>query len=267
MKRRRPLIIFGAVVALLLATFLLVPLVVVVVSAFSPSAALGVSSEQWAAGAGAGRAFRYVLATYGAHLRTSALLALLSASAALALGLPAGLSLGVAPRTRTAGALEILLTLPLAMPGLTVALALLTAYGAYAGDLGLLVLGHVLYTLPFTVRTVAAAARMSAIASALEAARTLGATRVQRARYLLLPSLRRAAQTSLLLALAVSFGEFNVTFLLATPAHGTFPTALYLTYTTNSFPVAAAATTIFLAGLVPLLAGALWLGGEPQQGA
>jgi ABC-type spermidine/putrescine transport system permease subunit II len=79
--------------------------------------------------------------------------------------------------------------------------------------------------------------------------------------------LRRAVQTSLILALAVSFGEFNVTFLLATPSYGTFPTALYLTYTTNSFPVAAAATTIFLAGLAPLLVGALVLGRAPEQGA
>ena len=55
------------------------------------------------------------------------------------------------------------------------------------------------------------------------------------------------------MAFTISWGEFNVSFLLATPTTQTFPAALYLTYTTNSFPVAAAATTIFLAAAVPAL--------------
>jgi putative spermidine/putrescine transport system permease protein len=267
MKRARPLIISGGVVALLLAAFLLVPLAIVVAAAFAPSQALGVSSEQWVAGAGAGRAFRYVLDTYGAHLRRSGALAVAAGLLALALGVPAGLSLGLAPRTRRALALEVVLTLPLAVPGLAAALAILTAYGSRAGDFSLLLVGHVLYTLPYAVRTVAAAVRVAVLGPALDAARTLGAGRAQRARYVLWPSMRRAIATAFLMALAVSFGEFNVTFLLATPASGTFPTALYLTYTTNSFPVAAAATAILLAGLLPLLAAALFLGGKAEQGA
>jgi putative spermidine/putrescine transport system permease protein len=266
MRRPRALIVGGGTVALALAVFLLAPLAIVVASAFAPAPSLGVSSEQWVAGAGAGRAFRYVLETYGAHLKHSVVVALLAALVALGLGFPAGVSLGLAPRSRAAHALEILLTLPLAVPGLAAALALLTVFGS-VDALALLVLGHVLYTLPYVVRVVAAAARVMALGPALDAARTLGAGRLQRARYVIWPALRRAVQTSLVLALAVSFGEFNVTFLLATPSHGTFPTALYLTYTTNSFPVAAAATTIFLVGLSPLLIGALLLGRAPEQGA
>ena len=77
--------------------------------------------------------------------------------------------------------------------------------------------------------------------------------------------------SGLVMALVLSLGEFNVTFLLATPARGTFPTALYLTYTNNSFPVAAAATAIFLGTLLPLvlLASRLGRGGSerPAQGA
>jgi putative spermidine/putrescine transport system permease protein len=265
MMQRRRLIIGGAV-AIALAIFLLAPLVIVVVSAFAPSPSLGISSEQWVAGAGAGRAFRYVLETYGAHLEHSVLVALLAALVALGLGFPAGVSLGVAPRSHAAHALEILLTLPLAVPGLAVALALLTTFGS-VDALALLVLGHVLYTLPYVVRVVTAAARVTALGPALAAARTLGAGRLQRARYVVWPALRRAVQSSLLLALTVSFGELNVTFLLATPSYGTFPTALYLTYTTNSFPVAAAATTLFFAGLSPLLIGALVLGRAAEQSA
>jgi len=75
---------------------------------------------------------------------------------------------------------------------------------------------------------------------------------------LLLPSLILSA----LLVFAVSWGEFNVSFLLATPLIQTFPAGLYATYTTNSFPVAAAATVVFLAPVVPALIAIQALGGE-----
>jgi putative spermidine/putrescine transport system permease protein len=255
--------------------FLWGPLLLVAAAAFAPSEALGISSEQWATGAGAGRAFGLVLDTYGAHLGHSVEVALTTACLALALGVPAGVSLGLAGRSlspleRQLGrGIEILITLPLGLPGLVVAMGLLVTYPGCGGDLGLLVAGHVLYTLPYAVRSVAVAARATALGELLDAARTLGAGRWALARHVLWPALRRAVITSTLMALAISWGEFNVTFLLATPARGTFPTALYLAYTTNSFPVAAAATGILLAGLGPLFGLAFLLGGapRPEQGA
>lgn len=266
-RRRRPLIIAGGAWALLLAALLLLPLVLVVAAAFAPSAALGISSEQWIAGAGAGRAFRYVWSTYGAHLATSVEVAFAAGALAIGLGAPAGAALATSERPRTARALETLLTLPLGVPGLAAALALLTAFPGRGGAVGLVVVGHVLYTLPYAVRTVGETARASRLLPMLAAARTLGAGRGQRVRYVWWPALRRAVGSATLVALAVSWGEFNVTFLLATPARGTFPTALYLTYTTNSFPVAAAATALMLAGLLPLVVVALALGHRPEQGA
>ena len=117
------------------------------------------------------------------------------------------------------------------------------------------------------VRQVVVFGNVQISTQALEAARTLGADRRRRLRFVLWPALRRSIGTAALLALAVSWGEFNVTFLLATPSRGTFPTALYLTFTTNSFPVAAAAMVLLLAGLVPLVVFALLLGKSPEQGA
>jgi putative spermidine/putrescine transport system permease protein len=266
-RRRRPLIWLGGGVAVVLLFALIAPLAVVVAAAFFPSGALGISSEEWVAGAGSARAFRYVLDTYGTHLANSAEVALLAGGLAIALGAPAGVALARAEGRRSARLLELLLTLPLAVPGLAVAMALLSAYPGRGGELGLLVAGHVLYTLPYAVRTIGEAARASRLGPALEAARTLGADRRRRLRFVLWPALRRSIGTAALLALAVSWGEFNVTFLLATPSRGTFPTALYLTFTTNSFPVAAAAMVLLLAGLVPLVVFALLLGKSPEQGA
>jgi putative spermidine/putrescine transport system permease protein len=257
----------GRWLGLALAALLTAPLAVVVAAAFAPSPSLGISSEQWVAGAGAGRAFRYVLETWGGHLATSAAIALGAGALALGLGVPAGVALGLGQRRRASSAIEAFLTLPLAVPGLAVAIALLSAFGRLHLDLTLLVVGHVLYTLPYATRAVGEAARVHGLGPLCEAARTLGADRAACVRRVLWPSLRRAVASAALMALAVSFGEFNVSFLLASPAHGTFPAALYLTYTTNSFPVAAAATVLFLAGLVPLVALALRLGQRPQQGA
>lgn len=266
-RARRPLIVTGAIVAVALAIVLVAPIAIVVLAAFAPSPALGISSEQWVAGAGAGRAFRYVLDVYGGHLVTSLEVALGAGGLSVVVGAPAGVALAMAGEQRAARALETLLTLPLAVPGLAAAMALLAAYPGRGGDLGLLVVGHVLYTLPYAVRTVGETARALQLGQTLAAARTLGATRAQRLGWVLWPALRRSIGSAALIALAISWGEFNVTFLLATPSRGTFPTALYLTYTTNSFPVAAAATALLLAGLLPLVLVALWVGARPEQGA
>lgn len=273
-RRTRWLVGAGGLLAALLAAALLLPLGLVVDSAFEPSDALGISTEQWIAGAGAGRAFRTVLETYPTHLWTSGEVALIVGALALALGVPAGVATGVAETRgaaarRIASAIEVLVSIPLGIPGLAVAMALLVTWRGRGGPLGLVIAGHVLYTLPFTMRTVSESARATQIDRLLLAARTLGASRVQRTLRVAWPALRRSVMVAALMALTISWGEFNATFLLATPDHGTFPTALYLTYTTNSFPVAAAATAIFLAGLVPLIGLALLIGEErmPEVGA
>ena len=51
-RRRRPLIWLGGGVAVVLLFALIAPLAVVVAAAFFPSGALGISSEEWVAGAG-----------------------------------------------------------------------------------------------------------------------------------------------------------------------------------------------------------------------
>jgi len=94
------------------------------------------------------------------------------------------------------------------------------------------------------------------------AARSLGAGPFETTARVTLPLLLPSLILSALLVFAVSWGEFNVSFLLATPLLQTFPAALYLTYTTNSFPVAAAATLVFLAPVVPALIAIQALGGE-----
>jgi putative spermidine/putrescine transport system permease protein len=80
-----------------------------------------------------------------------------------------------------------------------------------------------------------------------------------------LPNLRHAMISGALMVFAVSWGEFNVSFLLNTPVHQTYPAALYATYTSNSFQVGSAATVIFLLVSVPALFAIQWLGGKSSS--
>ena len=74
-----------------------------------------------------------------------------------------------------------------------------------------------------------------------------------------------------LLVFAVSWGEFNVSFLLNRGRPQTFPAVLYDTYTNQSIQISSAATTIFLAIVIPAVIAIQWFGGrdsvEVEQGA
>jgi putative spermidine/putrescine transport system permease protein len=63
-------------------------------------------------------------------------------------------------RSRWMRLFEELITLPVAVPGLATALALILAYGQMRGfrqSFGFILVGHLVFTLPFMVRTVASA--------------------------------------------------------------------------------------------------------------
>ena len=150
--------------------------------------------------------------------------------------------------------------MPLAVPGVALAFALIQSAPGFP-RFWLLVAGHLAYTVPLVVKSVGNA--VETFDPRLEAAaRSLGAGGWETARRVTLPLLLPALILSALLVFAVSWGEFNVSFLLATPLLQTFPAGLYATYTTNSFPVAAAATLVFLAPVVPALIAIQALGGE-----
>ncbi|HEY6929542.1 MAG TPA: ABC transporter permease subunit, partial [Thermoanaerobaculia bacterium] len=168
------------------------------------------------------------------------------------IGAPAayGLAKGSGPASRL---LRSSLDAPLAVPGLAVAIALIQTYPA-ARRLGwTLAAGHLLYALPFFVRATGNALMSVPLGELEEAAAATGAGKWEAFRRVVLPLARPGMAAGALMAFTISWGEFNVSFLLATPTTQTFPSALYLTYTTNSFPVAAAATAIFLAAAIPAL--------------
>ncbi len=263
----------------LLAVILLVvisPVIVVVLGSFLNTSFLGLSSEQWVGDGTDANAlitfqwFSYVLKLYQPQLLFSFQLAVLSVVVCILIGVPAGylIARGSFPGRRW---LEELLLLPLALPGIAISIALIQAYAVIRGRWYFVLFGHLIYTLPFMARCVAGTLRSFDCAALERAAQSLGAGPWQRFFFVVLPSLRHAITLGALLVFAVSFGEFNVSFLLMTPLTATFPSALYATYTFNSFQVSSAATVVFLAVILPVLALIQWLGGDElskvEQGA
>lgn len=257
-------------VTLTLLIIVLAPFAVVVLGAFLNTSLLGLSTEQWARGGDSLitlKWFRYVFELYGSSLFFSVKLAVLSVAICLLIGVPGGY---VIARNRL-HFVETLALLPLSLPGIALSIGLIQAFAIVRGAWWLILAGHLLYTLPFMVRLVTNELRSFDLARLEACAQTLGANFPQRLRRVVLPNLRHAMIVGSLLVFAISWGEFNVSYLLNTPLHQTYPAALYATYTSNSFPVAGAATTIFLALIIPLLLAMQWIGGEAsanvEQGA
>lgn len=251
---RRAGIAATAVLALVLVT----PIAITATGAFSHAEWYGQRSE----GAGVettGALFRYVLDLWSRALLRSVQVVVSVVPLALLLGAPAAWAFRRRPFPGSR-LLESAALVPLSVPGVALAFSLIQTAGG-APRFALLVAGHLAYTLPLVVKTVTNA--VETLDPCLDrVARSLGAGPWETARRVTLPLLGPALVLSSLLVFAVSWGELNVSFLLATPLLQTFPSALYLTYTTNSFPVAAAATLVFLAPVVPALIAIQLLGGE-----
>jgi putative spermidine/putrescine transport system permease protein len=158
--------------------------------------------------------------------------------------------------------LEEMILIPLSLPGISIAVALIGTYGIIRNSWVIILLGHLLYTLPFMLQSVTNTLRSYNYFDLERAAASLGASWLQCARYILLPNLRHALVIGSLLVFTISLGEFNASFLLTTPENLTLPAALYDSYTNDSFQVSSAATSIFMMVVIPVLLGIQFIGGK-----
>lgn len=243
---------FGAAVAL---TFLLVPMIVIVLAAltggsyltFPPEglslrwvlAFLGLGPGSYVASTGEAGATTVFIRAFG----YSFLLATLSTLCALLLGTMTAL---VLTRYDFPGRsfLQAFFLSPIMLPGIVIGLALFVYYrvlfiGLSRSLLGLLI-GHVIVTTPFVVRTVSASLYNFDL-SLEEAARNLGASPLQTFRRITLPLISPGMMAGSIFAFIVSFGQFDVTIFLATPENQTLPLAIFDHLRFHSDPTAAAA--------------------------
>ena len=253
------------VVTLAVCLFTLAPMLL------SVSAGLMSNYAQGVAGGWTTRWLQEVWSLYAGTAVRSVLVALACVLAAIVLGVPCAYALARS-RSRLARWFEELLTLPVAVPGLATALALILVYGQWRGfrqSLMFILVGHLVFTLPFMVRTVSAAFARAELLALEEAARSLGASFWQRFIGVLVPAVTPSIVAGCLMVFTLSVGEFNLTWMLHTPLTRTLPVGLADSYASMRIEIGSAYTLVFLCLIVPVLwamqAMAHWI--ESRQGS
>ncbi len=233
----------------LVCAFLIVPVVLSVTAGLTVNFFQGVKS---------GLTLRWIGEVWSLYRDTiylSLLVAVACLGATLLLGVPAAYVLAKR-RSRWTRLVEELLVLPVAMPGLATALALILLYGGFREfrtSWVFILVGHVLFTLPFMVRSVLAVLSSIDLKTLEEGAASLGASFVQRFFGVVLPNCRSGILAGALMVVTLSIGEFNITWMLHTPLTKTLPVGLADSYASMRLEIGSAYTIVFFFMIVPLL--------------
>ncbi len=240
--------------------FLLVPVVLSILAGVTENFFIGIKS---------GFTLRWVVEVWTLYHKTIFLsigIALATLFVTLLIGVPAAYVLA-RRQSRLTRAIEELLVLPVAVPGLATALALILLYGQFSGfriSWTFILVGHVLFTLPFMVRSVLAVMGAIDLKTLEDAAASLGATFTQRFFHVILPNCRQGILAGALMVVTLSMGEFNITWMLHTPLTMTLPVGLADSYASMRLEIGSAYTIVFFIMIIPLLIAMQWMS-EPAK--
>jgi putative spermidine/putrescine transport system permease protein len=247
---RDRLIFFGQLMfTLLVAAFLVVPAILSISAGVTVNYFRGISSGvtlQWV--------FQ-VWDLYAGTILLSFVIALATLAVTLVAGVPSAYALHVRGG-RLSRVIEEIITLPLAIPGLAIALALLLTYQGFSDfrrSWLFILTGHVIFTMPFMVRSVMAVFATVDIKTLDEGAASLGASPWRRFRDVIVPNALPGILAGSLMVVTLSLGEFNLTWMLHTPLTKTLPIGLADAYASMRLEVASAYTLIFFVMIIPLL--------------
>ena len=249
MSRNGPLaLIFHA----LFIAFVLAPIVIVCVVAFTPEGYLSLPTN--------GPSLRWfrAIADYPEFVRAfrdSLWLAAISSTVSVLLAIPAALSIA---RYRFAGREAVLAFFmsPLMIPHVVLGIAFLRFFnivglgGTFLG----LILSHIVIVMPFAVRLVLAAS--TGMDRAVEhAAVSLGASPFTTFRRVTLPLILPGVVSGWVLAFITSFDEVTMTVFIASPSTITLPVRMFLYIQDNIDPLvtSVSAALIFLTAIVMIV--------------
>jgi putative spermidine/putrescine transport system permease protein len=241
-------------VTLAVALFLIIPVLFSALAGITVNVMFGVSS---------GLTTRWLAEVYELY-RDSVVRSIVIALACVAVTLLLGVPMAYALATRRlvgARLIEELLMLPVAVPGLATGLALILAYGSargYRSSSLFILTGHVLFTLPFMMRSVLAVMLAAHLPLLEEAAASLGASPLRRFASVVLPNAARGMLAGALMVFCLSIGEFNITWMLHTPSTQTLPVGLADAYSSMRLEIGSAYTIVFLVMIIPILWAMQW---------
>lgn len=230
--------------------FLMIPVVQMCVTAFMKNAFRGFKAgftTEW---------IEKVLELYGDTIVRSLGIAVAALVLCVVIGVPAAWILVREQRKRWAALVEEALILPLSVPGLAIGLGILLIWGGITSlrQSNLFILcGHVMFCLPFMVRSVMAVLRVEPIDAYEEASATLGASPWTTFLKVVVPVAMPGILAGALMVMTVSLGEFNISWMLQTPDTKTLPVGMADSYASMRLEVGSAYTFLFLVILVPIL--------------
>ena len=230
--------------------FLMIPVVQMCFTAFMKNAFRGFKAgftTEW---------IEKVLELYGDTIVRSLGIAVAALVLCVVIGVPAAWILVREQRKRWAALMEEALILPLSVPGLAIGLGILLIWGGITSlrQSNLFILcGHVMFCLPFMVRSVMAVLRVEPINAYEEASATLGASPWTTFLKVVVPVAMPGILAGALMVMTVSLGEFNISWMLQTPDTKTLPVGMADSYASMRLEVGSAYTFLFLVILVPIL--------------
>jgi ABC-type spermidine/putrescine transport system permease subunit II len=157
--------------------------------------------------------------------------------------------------------LETLFLSPLIYPWILVGFAILLVIGRLRTDLGVtielsfwtLLVGHVIITLPFAIRTTTASLQNFDYALE-EAGQDLGATELETYLYVTLPLIKPGVISGVVFAFVLSFNQYIVSLFLAGPRTQTLPLRLFNLFFNTSPQQIAAIGTVLMVGTLAFVA-------------
>ena len=238
------------IVLIAIYVFLLAPVVIVCIIAFSSDASFGFPPPGWSL-----RWFRAFFSNQ--EFIASLILSLKLASAASLISIMIGLAAAIGlkeSQLKGVRAIEILFMSPLFIPRLLIGVLLFLLFlqfGLLGSFFGLL-LAHVFIIMPYVIRTIAA--NLQGIDPAIgEAARTMGASRMRCFFEVTIPLIKTGLIGALLFAFSVSFTDFYLALFLTSQDTMTLPMQMFYYLEWQQDPVVAAASTIQI-GLILAIA-------------
>jgi putative spermidine/putrescine transport system permease protein len=188
-------------------------------------------------------------------------IAVMATAIGLSVGVPAAVCL-VRGRFPGREGVNNLLLLPLIVPGIVLGTALYVFHveaeiatgWPIIGSLGGLIAGHVLLTIPWTVRLVTASL-VGMNRSVEEAAQSLGANRLTTFRRITLPAILPGIVAATLFGFIASFGNLEMSLFLVGPGRTTLPIAIlqYLEWKIDPTIAAVSVLQILFIGAVMLV--------------
>lgn len=235
--------------------YLLLPIVLLIVGSFGGSwtntlLPTGITGR-WYADLWTDSSFRKAFST-------SLVVALAACVINTVLAVPLAYSMYHGAGRRGSFAAKLVSAMPVAVPTITLGFGYILVFNTDAlpwlGSLPLLVMVHAAHTLPYLTHTLLSDLRHLGLGRMEQAAATLGASPWQTFTGIVVPNLRQSLLSGLVMVAAISVGEFNLSNLVTSFQHRTYPVVLLQAfYGATGFACAATVILLLLASASALV--------------